>query len=641
MTAPHALPSPVARPRAGTRFIRRSIARRRVAQTVLAYAGLLLQAIIVVHLSQRADIDALALGTAFPGAGFLTWTLPDGSASASGLALCAGSLALFLAALVLWFTTGNVVLPGAVWVGAALAASGLAAPWSATAVAHPPPPFLAWIPVTLLVGLASAAGFAAFTAQRRAAWRVRRESGTRSPAPPAEPRAPRHEIGHDDLRRLRLLLDRALQPIERFDGFEWLDQFQTAAVRYQINFISYALSIVAHAYLPAFDGYLAAAQRNLVAKQRDRRIWRYWTLESLWGHLRATRDPIARDNVMFSGFLAAHIAFARSGLGIADFDAPGSLRLEHAGATFAYSLPEIIEVLARQYRSAPLGLLACEPNWIYPICNLITASAIRAADAQYGTQAWEAIADKFRHHLETDFTAADGRLLAFRSSLTGLGTAAAGGAGLQAFQCFFLDAIFPDLAARHWCRVRPALAGPRQRRALWPIDVGNYGLTRAASYAMTAAAAAEMGDTEIATRMLDLLDAEHPAQLSGGVLHRDRASLWAHSVELIARLGEAGTLRRLVAMPHERAAGDPRIASAGYPAVLVAAARAERGALHAVLHTGTLPGTKTLAIAGLAPNRSYIAEAGSAQRFTSDARGEATLPIPVHGRTTLRVVPAA
>jgi hypothetical protein len=493
----------------------------------------------------------------------------------------------------------------------------------------------------LLVGLASAVGFGAFTANRRAAWRARFESEAECTALPAEPQAPRHEIGLDDLRRLRLLLDRALQPVERFDGFEWFDQFQTAAVRYQVNFISYALSTVAYAYLPALDGYLAAAQRNLVAKQRDHRIWRYWALESLWGHLRAGRDPIARDNIMFSGFLAAQMAFARSGLGIADYDAPGSLRLEHPSGVFAYSLPEIVEVMAHQYRLAPYGLLACEPNWIYPICNLITASAIRAADAQYGTRHWEAIAEKFRHHLETDFTTADGRLLAFRSSLTGLGTAALGGAGVQAFQCLFLNATFPELAARQWCRVRHALTGPRQRRALWPVDVGNYGLTRAASYAMTAAAAAEMGDTEIATRMLDLLDAEHPAQLSDGVVHRDRASLWAHTVELIARLAQVGTLRRLVATPHERAATDPRIASADYPDVLVAEARADRGALHAVLHTGTVLGAKTLGIAGLVPTCGYVAEAGSAQRFTSDACGEATLHISVRGRTALRIVPAA
>jgi hypothetical protein len=604
---------------------------------VLGYAGVLALATVVVHASTRPAIDALALGLAFPGAGFLAWTVPAGSPSALALALCAGSAVLFLMALVLWFATGNVLLPGIVWIGAAVAACGLLAPRPASLAT--PPPLFAWIPAALLVGLVSTAGLAALVADRR---RARLDATTQSAAPPAEPQPPRSEIGIDDLRRLRLLLDRALQPVERFDGFEWIDQFQTAAVRYQVNFISYALSIAAHAYLPAFDGYVAAAQRNLLAKQRDHRMWRYWALENLWGNLRAGRDPIARDNIMFSGFLAAQIAFARSGLGIADYDAPESLRLQPPrAAAFAYSLPEIIALLARRYHGARYGLLACEPNWIYPLCNLITASAIRAADAQYATHHWDGIADRFRHHLETDFMSADGRLMAFRSSLTGLGTAAAGGAAMQAIQCLFLDAVFPDLAARQWSRVRAALTGPRQRRALWPIDVGNYRLARASSYAMAAAAAAEMGDAEIAQQLLDRLGAEHPTRLLGGVVHRERASLWSHAVELIARLAEPGTLRRLVATPRERTVTTPRIASVAYPDVLVAEARADRQTLRAVLDAGTAPGMKALTVAGLLPTRAYVAESGAAQQFTADAGGEATLRIPVHGRTALRIAPAA
>ena len=51
------------------------------------------------------------------------------------------------------------------------------------------------------------------------------------------------ELSAQDVKLMRFLLDRALQPLEAFDGFEWLDQFQTAAVRYQLNFIGYALSM--------------------------------------------------------------------------------------------------------------------------------------------------------------------------------------------------------------------------------------------------------------------------------------------------------------------------------------------------------------------------------------------------------------
>jgi hypothetical protein len=441
---------------------------------------------------------------------------------------------------------------------------------------------------------------------------------------------------------MRLLLDRALQPVDRFDGFEWIDQFQTAAVRYQINFMSYALSLAAHAYLPAFEGYLATAQRNLVAKQLDHRVWRYWALENLWGNLSSNRDPIARDNIMFSGFLAAQIAFARSGLGMADYDAPMSLRLEHpTGAVFRYSQPDIVDLLARRYKTAPYGLLACEPNWIYPLCNVMTASAIRAADVQYRTRQWETIEASFRHHLETDFISADGRLMAFRSSLTGFGTPAVGGAILQSLPCLFLNATCPDIAERQWRRVRHDLTGPYQRRFLWPIDVGNYRLSRASSYAATAAAAVELGDGAIADQLLKRLDAECPAQLVDGVMHRAGASLWSHAAELIARLGQADRLRTLVTKPHERTTANPYIKCADYPDVLVAEARVDRGELRAVLYPGGDAGYKPLTIAGLTPSATYRIDNMPEHPFSADASGAAKLCLPIVGRTALRITPVS
>jgi hypothetical protein len=205
----------------------------------------------------------------------------------------------------------------------------------------------------------------------------------------AEPQAPRcgasgnskPELSLDDLRLLRVLLDRALQPVPAFDGFEHIEQFQTSALRYQINFSSYALALAQATHLPALQGYMHLAQRNLAAKQLDHRIWRYWRLENLWGNLDPGADPVARDNIMLSGFLAAQLAFAGNATGRRDHDAPGSLAFRHpSGAVYAYSLPSIARLLGRAYARAPFGLLACEPNWVYPLCNAITAAAIRAQD---------------------------------------------------------------------------------------------------------------------------------------------------------------------------------------------------------------------------------------------------------------------
>ncbi len=387
---------------------------------------------------------------------------------------------------------------------------------------------------------------------------------------------------------------------------------------------------------------MLTAQRNLAAKQQQHRVWRYWALENVWGNLARDRDPIARDNIMFSGFLAAQLAFARSGVRLTDFDGPDSLRFDHpGGVSYRYSLPDVATRLTHRYATAPLGLLACEPNWIYPLCNIMTASAIRACDHQFGTQNWDSISGPFRSSLECDFMSADGRLLAFCSSLTGLGSTRVGGVMMQAFPCLFLNTILPGIAARQWLRVRHDLTGPRRRLHLWPLDVGNYAITRASSFAATAAAAAEMGDIDTAKTLLDELEQACPATVEAGVAHRAGVSVLAHAAEVMARLGGTNVLRSIVEAPRPASRAGPHVKDARYPDVLVAAAHTQGEELRAVLHPGTLPGYHPVAVAGLRPSAGYVLDTGSAHLFSADASGEATLQIPLYGRTELRIHPVA
>ena len=72
------------------------------------------------------------------------------------------------------------------------------------------------------------------------------------------------ELSPDDLAALRYALDRALQPVERFAGFDFIDQFQPSAIRYQINNLGYVLSLANYVHLPALRGYLKLAQENLI-----------------------------------------------------------------------------------------------------------------------------------------------------------------------------------------------------------------------------------------------------------------------------------------------------------------------------------------------------------------------------------------
>src|SRR5258708_768359 len=103
------------------------------------------------------------------------------------------------------------------------------------------------------------------------------------------------------------------------NGYDKVDQFQTSALRYQINHLGYGLGMLQCMYTPSFHGYLSQAQRNLIELYLDRRIWGYWLWESAWGHLNLTDpDPAAKDNIMLTGWFGIQPLSVRAKLGLSD-----------------------------------------------------------------------------------------------------------------------------------------------------------------------------------------------------------------------------------------------------------------------------------------------------------------------------------
>ncbi len=597
-----------------------SEAQRRQARALAVWAALMLAAYGCARLAVLPQTATPALlGITFPGAGWLYWA--SGTQALLAAALSAASLCAFGAALVVWFATGNMIAPLATWlilaalacfpetVGLRDAASGGA--WG-------------WLPgpAVFAIGLALWLRGGRPAAPRPAC------SALRAPAAPHASAA--RTMSEADNARVQLLLDRALQPAEHFAGFEWRDQFQTAAVRYQVNFIAYALAMVRHHHAPAAAAPFAEAQARLLTKIGDHRLWRYWQLENAWGNLRPDADPVARENIMYAGFVLLQMALGGSGT---------SLDLARSGQPWRrYHMDGIAEGLARQYRTAPFGLLACEPNWIYPLCNLITMAGIKASDARLGTDRWGALADPFLTALAREGTQRGGGFIAFRSSLTGIAPPAPGGIVMQAFPCLFLNALAPDWAQAQWDRVRQRLDRGHWDRLFWPVDTGNYGFSRASGYAATAAAAAEMGDDAIAAACLARLESECPESVVAGVAHRARASLWAHALEVFARANGKDGLRGLVAATPRPAA--PHLASAPYPAVQILRAENDAQGIDLVLLTRESGRDAEIAIGGLAPHRPYATGIAGQRFVTADAGGTIRLSLRRRGPITLLIRPA-
>ena len=593
-----------------------SFHRRRQGKSLLIYCAIVAVANLLGSLTQDGAYKSALLGLSFPGAGFFHWAFGDQLLLSLGF--FAAGLCMFGATLVLWFATGNIIAPTACWIGLAVLATrhdliGLVD--SGATNAWP------WLIAPSIIAAGSAIRLRPIKPRALplpsrpfATVRVEEES--------------RPELSVENCKRLRLLLDRALQPVDRFDGFEWRDQFQTAAMRYQVNFMAYALAMAQHRHAPAARASYDEAQACLLAKIGDRQLWRYWRLENAWGNLRLDSDPVPRQNIMYSGFTLLQMALGGG----------NTLDLHRSGKVGkTYGLDDIAGLLEAQYRASRYGLLACEPNWIYPLCNLITMAGIRASDARLGADRWVRLSESFLTALQREGTRADGSFIAFRSSLTGIAPPAPGGIVMQAFPCLFLNSLFPELAQEHWHRVCQRLDHGSWDRLFWPVDVGNYVFSRASSYAATAAAAVEMGDSIIADECLRRLELECPSHELGDVIHRERASLWAHTLEIFARCNRANGLRDLISHTPDRKG--PHLLAAPYPDLLVIRAVNEDRALDLVLDPGLPNPTPLIELGGLLPGRHYRTGSSEQPFVRSDENGKVSLRVLFNQRTHLRFEP--
>jgi hypothetical protein len=613
------------------------VTRRRLARLALIYAAVLALGLLLAFGATSPQWQAFGLGLALPGGGFFAHADVHSMHGIVHLGLGALAFAAFVAGLLLWFGTGNALAPPLIWLlSAALAAlmdHGAIPRHGAAGVVLG---VVLLAVVTLLLAWLKRASYAA---RRREANRFLQHA-TRPVAPTLNDRD--RELNPQDVKLMRFMLDRALQPVEAFDGFEWLDQFQTAAVRYQLNFIGYALAMAQATHLPAFGGYLDTAQRRLIDKQTDHRIWRYWALENLWGNLARDPDPVARENIMYTGFVAVQIAMYQSASGRSDYERTGSFTLQHPGGrSYAYDFGALVAALERERQRSAFGLIACEPNWIYPLCNTMGAAAVKGHDRMHGGDRWAAQAAEFRVHLEHEFIDLAGRFVPCRSDYAGLALPMIGGAQPQAMPCFFLNATLPELALRHWLLLRRELwrgsGRELDRRRFWRIDTGNYRASRASAYAGTALAAMELGDHQVAQACLAALEEECPARHDDGGYYRPDASVWAHAVEFLARCGATGAFRRLIETP--RQGQRMRLDHAAYPEVLVASATEHDGMLRVVLYPGAAPGRREIGFSGLACGGRYACDGMQELEIVADQDGAASARVLLDGRTEIRLRP--
>ncbi|MDB5482132.1 MAG: hypothetical protein JWO83_3185 [Caulobacteraceae bacterium] len=640
MTALEAHFSDASFPRGSTRKGPVTAARQR--RTAIIYGVMCLIGALPMLLGASAPFQAAGVGLWIPGGGFLA----DGGWASLLFPL---TLAVFVLSLVAWFWAGMVTAPVLVWLGSAALAGAMAGGWIWTGG-----PWLAAASV-----IAIGYGF-----QRRAQ-RLRREGLARAAARQAYavpslaevkaqvvdvPEPASREMGPEELSALRYLLDRALQPVDQWGGFDIIDQFQPAALRYQLNHMGFGLGISQCAYTPNFHGYLGQAQRNLIEKYLQRRVWEYWVYESCWGNLNFTNwDPAARDNIMLSGWFGMHVGQYMLCSGDRRYLEPGSLTFHlNKKTAYVHDFNTIVGSVKANYDTAEFGLFACEPNWIYPICNHYGMAALTAQDAICGTDNVRRYLPRWFEKLETEFTDESGSIIGLRSQHTGLPVPfPVSEAGYAPFENIFA----PERAHQLWAIARreiaPAItAGPdgRPRLALpgAGLDTGNYKSGHTYSYAAIQVGAREFGDEAIAEAAQNSLDADCGRDCADGVRRYVGGSNGANAYAVMGQLMRTGDFRRSFAEgPSAAALKGPVLETASYPEVLVARAISDGDDLELVLYPGRGDGPQSLGLARLRAGAPYRVSGASVDAITAGPDGTAELSVTLQGRTPVRLAPLA
>ena len=496
-----------------------SRARQRRLLAVLGSAQLAGLAAVVA----KAPPPKQAFGTGMiaPGGGFLYTRDP---------ALFVASLVAFAFSLLLWFGAGSMVAPPLVWATAAVAAAARAKsgrrPWRAAGY--------------VLAASLAATGLEqyrlrrkTFTAQVEHARAVNPLLASATPPLRGEARPAVHvadELGDEELALTRRFVDLALQAPDDWSNWTVIDQFQPAALRYQVDATINALALQRYVHNPAMIGYLDEAQRRLIERYQQKKVWGYWALENLWGNLEWDPDPGKKQNIMMTGYYALSIGLYQTVSGDLRHSEPGAIRFRwNDRREYRYSLGELVSNLTADYVRSPWGMVVCEPNWIFALCNLRGGTALRVHDRVHGTNYWDQVKDGYYRCFEDEIVRPDGMLNSHRSSRLGFGQ-------LGVSLATDTRPLVPHIADRDSVLLRSVCRQP-DGSIQTPLkgddsllDPGNYTFHPLTAYAAVMEEAREVGDLELFdAAYAELRERSTPRIDQRGWLTVDGASMLAYT----------------------------------------------------------------------------------------------------------------
>ena len=606
-------------------------ARQRRMLTILGSVQAVGVAARVAGASKRNT--AFAAGMMLPGAGFAYTKDP------ARLAL---TLVTFAFGLLLWFGAGGMIVPPTIWIGAAL--------WAARRAPHRPGH---WSNTAFVVAAASSASAFLIKRHRKTEFADQVEQAKAAneylavaERPLTAERRPEvhvsTELGDAELALTRRFVDMAFQDLDDWSNWGVIDQFQPAALRYQLSAVGDVLALQQFTHVPAFKGYLEEAQRRLISRYLQRKVWGYWALENLWGNLEWDPDPAKRQNIMMTGYFAQTLGLYQTVSGDLQHSEPGALTFVwNENRRYPLSYGALTAALAADYQRSPWGLVVCEPNWIYTLCNMRGGTGLKLHDRLHGTDYWGQIEDRYRRGFQQELVSPNGMVNGHRSTRAGFGGAgAAPSADLRNLVPNVADRGFLLLQAA--CRDDTGAVRTPFKEDHRMLDPGNYSFHPLFGYALVMDEAREAGDESLYEGAFNELQERQPVTVNQrGWLDIEGASVLAHAQLGRAMFGRHGGWIDIVekGMPSHWSSG-PVIDAVPYPAVMVARAESPDGVrLEAVLRTFDDQPRHTIDMKQLRPLCLYRVTGALVESLVADSEGNAQLDVGGAGRIELTLTP--
>lgn len=576
--------------------------------------------------------NAFALGLMFPGAGFLY----DGSILGAGLAVVA-LLVFFPGSFINWFGSGMISAPLGAWLGGAALSAWFVGSEPMT-VLETVTPFAA---MSVLVGWA-VINRVSFWKDRAQAKQYNEEFAKEVPMLKEIPAyKPGPELSQMELAVTRHHLNKALQPLSQWEGYGLteVDQWQPRATRYQTYFDLWKIGQVAMIHTPSFLGYSRDAMRNLILKNLDKRIWDFWVWENLWGNFELNPDPIRRDNIMVTGFLANMIGVYQTLTGDKYFDQPGSMTYWWNDKTsYSYDYESIVGSLHRNYQRYDINWMPCEPGLVYSMCNNWGFTGVKMFDRLRGENKWEQIRARVEQSFEEEMLHPDGRICALMFTKAGLQAPTLSSVVGECSSVMPMIGVWPEKAERLWQVIRRKFLVTNPDGSveikLVPLGWDKYYATNfyvgsqtpAMAEAILLSCAIQMGDTEVADAVSRHIDQKFGPEATAAIKLGERKAIW---YDMVVR-----------GLPEEIMNG-PVLAEAKFEEVQVARAVSDGKDLELVLRPAGEAVRARLDLGRLVPGSRYAVSGAIESEVTADSLGAASIVVDLHDRLEVRVTPAS